>query len=149
MEDWCDSVFRNGYGGFPPDTDDTLTPVVFSGQVLWDEDSTEPLRVLPDCGDVPLSALQVFADTAVPLVPPDKVRIVRFDNTELELMDSRIGEGSVLSLGVCNPSINMDTLDVGISDVTKSGYASCIPPARGERGTIPLLLDWTVRAWII
>ena len=31
-------------------------------------------------------------------------------------MDSRIGEVSVLSLGVCDPSINMDTLDVGISD---------------------------------
>ena len=31
-------------------------------------------------------------------------------------MESRIGEVSVLSLGVCDPSINMDTLDVGISD---------------------------------
>ena len=31
--------------------------------------------------------------------------------------------------------------------MTNSGYASCNPPARGVRGTI--LLDWTVRAWII
>ena len=82
--------------------------------------------MLPDCGNVPVSALQVFADTVVPLVPPHTGRIVRFDNNELELMDSRIGEFSVLSLGVCDPSIDMDTLEgdelvicsrnVGISD---------------------------------
>ena len=33
--------------------------------------------------------------------------------------------------------------------VTLSGYASCIPLARGVRGTSPLQLDWTVRAWSI
>ena len=82
--------------------------------------------MLPNCGDVPVSALQVFADTVVPLVPPDTGRNAWFDNNELELMDSRIGEFSVLSLGVCVPSIDMGTLggdelvifsrDVGISD---------------------------------
>ena len=69
-EDWCDSAFRNGHGGFPPDTDDPLPPVVFSSQLFWDEDIAEPSRMLSDCGDVPVSALQVFADTVVPLVPP-------------------------------------------------------------------------------
>ena len=56
-EDWCDSAFRNGYGGFPLDTDDPQPPVVFSGQVFWGEDISEPSRILPDCGDVPVSAL--------------------------------------------------------------------------------------------
>ena len=115
-EDWCDSAFRNVYGGFPPDTDDPLPPVVFSGQLFWDEDIAEPSRMLLDCGDVHVSALQAFTDTVVLLVPPVAGRIVRLENSELALMDSRIGDVSVLSLGVCDPSINMDTLDVGISD---------------------------------
>ena len=59
-EDWCDSAFRNGNGGFPPDTDDPLPPVVFSGQLFWDEDIAEPSRMLPvslrleDIGPLPL-----------------------------------------------------------------------------------------------
>ena len=55
----------------------------------------------------------------VPLVPPDKGRIVRFDNNELALMDSQIGEVPVLSLEICDPSIHSDTLEVGISDIDK------------------------------
>ena len=98
-EDWCHSAFRNGYGGFPPDTDDPLPPVVFSSQLFWDEDIAEASRMLSDCGDVPVSALQIFAETVVPLVPPDTDRIVRFDNNELALMDSRIGEvGDLLAI---------------------------------------------------
>ena len=125
-ENWCDSAFRNGYGGFPPDTDDPHPPVVFSDQLFLDEDIAEPSQMLPDCGNVPVSTWQVFTDTVVPLVPPDTGRIVRFDNNDLELMDSRIVEFSVLSLGVCDPSIDMDTMEgdelvicscnVGISD---------------------------------
>ena len=91
-EYWCDSTFRNGYGGFPPDTDDPQPPVVFSCQVFWGEDIAKPSRMLPDCGDVAVSALQVFADPAVPLIPPDTGRIDRFDNNELEPRESRIGE---------------------------------------------------------
>ena len=41
-EDWCDSAFRNGYGAFPPDTDDPLPPVLFSGKLFPDEDIAEP-----------------------------------------------------------------------------------------------------------
>ena len=115
-EDWCDSAFRNGYGGFPPDTDGPLPPVVFSGQLFWDEDIAEPSRRLPDCVDVHVSALQDFADTVVPSVPPDVDQIVRFDNKELALTDSWIDEVSVLSLDICDLSIHRDTLDVGISD---------------------------------
>ena len=114
-EDWCDSAFRDGYGGFPPDTDDPLPPVVFNNKLFRDEDIAEPSRMLPDCGDVPISALQVFADTIVPLVPPDKDRIVQFDNNKLTLVDSRIGEVSVLSQGDCDPSYDRDTLDVRMS----------------------------------
>ena len=55
-EDWCDSAFRNGYGRVPPDTDDPQPPVVFSGQVFWDEDIAEPSRMLPDYGDMPVLA---------------------------------------------------------------------------------------------
>ena len=44
-EEWCDSAFRNGYGGFSLDTDDPLPPVVFSGKLFWDEDIAEPSRM--------------------------------------------------------------------------------------------------------
>ena len=43
-----------------PDTDNPLPPVVFSSQLFWDEDIAEPSRMLSDCGDVPVTALQVF-----------------------------------------------------------------------------------------
>ena len=82
-EDWCDSAFRNGYGGFPPDTDDPQLPVVFSDQVFWGKDIADPSLILSDCGAVPVSALQVFTDPVVPLIPPDTGRIDRFDNNEL------------------------------------------------------------------
>ena len=110
-EDRCDSAFCNGYGGFPLDTEDTQPAVVFSDQLFWDEDIAKPSRMLPDCGNVPVSPFQAFDDTVIPLVAPDTGRIVRFNNNDSELMDSRIGEFSVLSLGVCDPSIDMDTLD--------------------------------------
>ena len=45
------------------------------------------------------------------MIPPDTGRTDRFDNNELELKDSRICEFSVLSLGICDPSIDMNTLD--------------------------------------
>ena len=41
-EDWCDSAFRNDYGGFPPDTNDPQPSAVFSDQLFWDEDIAEP-----------------------------------------------------------------------------------------------------------
>ena len=148
-ENWCDSAFRNGYGGFPLDTDDPLPPVVFSDQLFWDEDIAEPSRMLPDCGDVPVTALQVFADTVVPSVPPDTGRIVRFDNNELALMDSRIGEVSVLALEICDPSIHRDTLDVGILDGDNVWLCLLSSSNSGVCGTIPLQLDWTVSVWII
>ena len=37
--------------------------------------------------DLPVSALQVFTDEGVPLVPPDIDRMVRIDKYELALMD--------------------------------------------------------------
>ena len=110
-EDLCSSAFRNGYGGFTPDTDDPQQPVMFSGQLFWDEDIVAPSRVLPDCGDVPASVLQVCTDPVIPLIPPATSRMDRFDNNELEIRDGRIGESSVLSLGICYPSIDMNTLD--------------------------------------
>ena len=60
LEDWCDSAFRNGYGGFPPDAEDPQPPVVFSDQLFWDEDIAEPSRMLPDCGNVPVLAFAGF-----------------------------------------------------------------------------------------
>ena len=127
-EDWCDSAFRNGYGGFPPDTDDPQPSSVTSSVT-----GCFGMRTLPShhegCRTVGMCLhrqLQAFADTVKTLVPPDTGWIVRFDNNELEFMDIRIGEFSVPSLGVCDPSIDMDTLDgdelgigsrdVGISD---------------------------------
>ena len=46
-DDWCDSAFRNGLGGFPPGDEDTQPPVVFSDQLFWDDDMAEPSRIFP------------------------------------------------------------------------------------------------------
>ena len=137
-EDWCGSAFRNGYGGFPPDTDDSLPPVVFSTQLFWDEDMAEPSRMRSDCGDVPVSALQGFTDTVVPLVPPNTDRFVRIYADELALMDRFV---------ICRFTVMIWTLEY--RTVTLNGYAFCISPAWGMRGTIPLQLEWTVGVWII
>ena len=132
---------------------------MFSDQLFLDEDIAEPSRMLPDCGNVSVLTWQVFTDTVVPLVPPDTGRIVRFDSNELEMMDSRIGEFSVLSLGVCDPSIDMDTLmgdelvicsrDVGISDGDEEWLCLLSSASSGSVWNNPLQLDWTVRAWTI
>ena len=87
------------FGGTVTDNDDPQPPVEFSNWLFWEEDIAEPSRRLPDCGNI--SAFQAF-----PVI----------DQNELELMDSRIGEFSVLSLGVCDPSIIIDSLDDGISE---------------------------------
>ena len=119
-DEWCDSAFRNGYGGFPPDADDPQPPVVFSNQLFGDDD------ILPDGGNAPVSTSPVLADTLMPLMLPDTDWTVRLDNSGLELLDSRIGEFSVLSLGTGDAFIDMDALggdalsacthDVGILD---------------------------------
>ena len=111
--DWCDSAFRNGYGAFPPDTDDPLPTVVFSDKKFSDEDIADmPVSANEE---MPVSAFEVFADEGVPLVPPEIDRIVRVDSNELALMDRRMGEVSVLSMEICDPPIHSDTLDVRIS----------------------------------
>ena len=102
--------------------------------------------MLPDCGDVPVSASQVFTDPVVPLIPPDTGRIDRFVNNELELKDSRIGEFSVFSLGICDPSIDMNTLDgdelaicprdVGISGGDKEWLCLLYSASSGSAGDI-------------
>ena len=111
---------------------------MFSSQLFWEEDIAEPSRLLSGCGDVPVSALQGFADPVVHLVPPDMDRIVWFDNNELALMDSRIGEVSVLSREICDPSIHSDTLNVGISD----GDTEWLLPLALFRDTMLLVHDW-------
>ena len=37
-ENWCASAFQNGYGAFPPETDDPLPTVVFSDKLFPNED---------------------------------------------------------------------------------------------------------------
>ena len=70
---------------------------------------------VPDNEELPVSALQVFTDEGVPLVPLDIERMVRIDNNELALMDRQMGEASVLSMEICDPPIHSDTLDARIS----------------------------------
>ena len=47
-DDWCNSAFHNGYGGFPPDADDPQQPAMFSNQLFWDDDIAKPSRMWPD-----------------------------------------------------------------------------------------------------
>ena len=125
-DDWCDSAFCDGYGGFPSDADDTQPPVVFSDQLFWDDDIAEPPRMLPDSGYAPVSTSPIPAGTIMPLMLPDTDQTFRLDNSGLELLDSRFGEFSVLSLATGDTFCDMDDLegdalcacarDVGILD---------------------------------
>ena len=67
--------------------------------------------MLPDGGNAPLSTSPVLVGKLMPLMLPDTDRTVRLDNSGLELLDSRIGELSVLSLGTGDTFIDMDALD--------------------------------------
>ena len=98
-DDWCDSAFHNGYGGFPPDADEPQPPVMFSNQLFWVDDIAEPPRMWPDGENAPVSTSPVLVGTLMPFMPPDTDRPVRLDNSELDLLDSRIYEFSGLSLG--------------------------------------------------
>ena len=66
-EDWCDSAFRNEYGTFPPDMDEMLPTVVLSDKLFSDEDMAD--MPVSENEEIPVSALQVFADEGVPLAP--------------------------------------------------------------------------------
>ena len=82
-EDWCDSALRNGFGEFPPDRDDLQPTVVFSDKLFSDEVFADtPVSVHEE---VPVSALQIFMDVGLPLVPPVIDWIVRRSNDELSL----------------------------------------------------------------
>ena len=116
-DDWCDSAFGNGYGGFRLDADVPQPPVVLSNQLFWDDDIAEPSRMLPDGGNAPVSTSPVLAGTIMPLMLPDTDRTIRLDNRGLELLDSRIGECSVLSLGTGDTCIDMDALEGDALDV--------------------------------
>ena len=71
---------------------------MFSDKLFSDEDFADmPVSVNEE---LPVSALQVFADEGMPVVPPDIDRIIRMDNNELALMDRRMGEISVLSMEI-------------------------------------------------
>ena len=74
LDDWCDSAFRNGYGGFPTDDVDPQPPVVFSNQPFWDDDIAEPSQMLPDGGNAPVSTSPVLVGTIMPLRLPDMDR---------------------------------------------------------------------------
>ena len=67
-EDWCESPFRNGYGPFPPETDDPLPTVVFSDKLFPNEDIADLSE--SDNEDLPVSALQVFPDVGCLSPPP-------------------------------------------------------------------------------
>ena len=84
-EDWCESAFQNGYGAFPPDTEDPLPTVVFSDKLFSDEDPAD--MPVSDKEESTVSVLQVFTDEGAPLVPPVIDKIVRMDNNELSQTD--------------------------------------------------------------
>ena len=66
--DWCNSAFRNGIRAFPPDTDDPVPTIVFSDKLFLDEDIAD--MPVSDNEEMPVSALQVYADEGVSLPPP-------------------------------------------------------------------------------
>ena len=96
-DDWCDSAFHNGYGGFFPDVAGAYPPVVFSNQ--WENDIAESSHILPDDGQVPVSTSPILAGTIVPLEFLDSDRTARWDDDGLEVLDRRFSEFSVLPRG--------------------------------------------------
>ena len=141
-KDWCNSAFlRNGYGAFPPDTEDPLPTVLFSDKLFSDEDIAD-MPVL-DNEEMPVSALQVFADEGVSLVPPDIDWIVRMNNNETAFLDKRMGEVLVLSMEICDPPIHSDTLDVRISYGAMEWLCLLYSASSGSAGanTVAIRLD--------
>ena len=70
-------------------------------------------------------------------------RIVQINNSELALMDRRIGEVSVFSLEICVPPIHSDTLDVGISHGDMEWLCMLYSASLGSVGddTVAIRLD--------
>ena len=93
-DDWCDSAFHNGYWFFSQ-----MPLVVFSDQLLWENDIAESSRILPDGGQAPVSTSPLLSGTIVPLEFPDSGRTARWDDDGLEVLDRRLSEFSVLPRG--------------------------------------------------
>ena len=86
---------------------------VFSDQLFWDDDIAESSLMFPDGGYAPLLTSPILAGTIMPLVIPDTDQTAWLDNNRLEVLDSRIGEFSVLSLGMDDMFCDMDVLEGG------------------------------------
>ena len=122
--------------------------MVFSDQLLWDDDMAEPSRILPDGGYAPVS---ILAGTMMPLILPDTDRTVRLNDSGLALLDSRIGEFSVLSLGTEDTFSDLDTLegdalgacvgDVGILDDKEGWLRLLCSPRSGQSGDNSVAAD--------
>ena len=134
-DDWCDSAFHYGYGGFPPDADDPQPPVMFSNQLFWDDDIAQPSRMWQDGENAPVSKSLVLVGTVMPLMPPDADRRVRLDNSELELLNSRIDEFSVLSMETGDTFMDIDALDGDALDA----YTRNVGILDGDEGWLCLL----------
>ena len=84
-DDWCDSAFHDGYGGFFPDVVGAYPPVVFSDPLLWENDMAESSHVLPDDGQAPVSTSPILTGTIVPLEILDSDRAARWGDDRLEV----------------------------------------------------------------
>ena len=100
-DDWCDSAFHNGYGGFFPDAAGAYHLVVFSDQLLWENDITESSHtcMLPDYGQAPVSTSPILGGTIVALECPDSDRTARWDDDGLEVLDRCFPGGQRISSG--------------------------------------------------
>ena len=126
-------IYKNGYGAFPPDTDDPLP--------MWCiVTNCFRMKILPN-EDLPVSASQVFTDVGVPLVPPDIDRIAQINN-ELALMDRRISEVLGLSMASCDPLVHSNILDSrvlqGYTEWLCLLYSASLGNARDDTITIRL-----------
>ena len=114
--DWCDSAFRTGSDGFPPGDGDTQPVVVFSNRLWWDDTMAESLYIPPDDGCSPVWNSPILAETIMPSMLADTVRLVRWDGRGLALLDSWIGEVSVLEedvLATCSRDVQILNDDEG------------------------------------
>ena len=148
----CNSTSRIGFSTFPSDADDPRPTVQFS-DVLFSDDvlADTPVSVHEE---LPMLALQVFADVGVPVVPPVIDRPVRRIMDGLGCKDKRMDEVSVFSGPICDPPVYIGTWDMELSHgdtewvcllysapAGAGSVDSPHPPVRGVWMTEPWQLD--------
>ena len=123
------------------DADDPRPTVEFS-DVLFSDDVLADMPVSVH-DELPMLALQVFADVGVPVIPPVIDRPVRRIMDGLGCKDKRMDEVSVFSGSICDPPVHIGTWDMELSHGITEWVCLLYSAGAGsvDDGTVAIGLD--------